>query len=305
MIQHHLPRGIARLTMTVCFLATPAGPALAQANASGSRWASVDSVLGRRGLEQPGGVRRFGFPRSDLRVIVGDVQVLPAFALGSWIALLPDGMAATLTGDLVVTEDELVPVLDQLEQGHVDVTAVHNHLLHETPRVMYMHIHGHGAPEQLAATVHAALALTATPLGPPPVIMPIRIDLDTAAIASALGAHGRVSGGVYQVSVPRAEPIRDHGKTLPPAMGVATAINFQSLGNGRAATTGDFVMVGSEVAPVMRALRAGGISITALHSHMLTEEPRLFFMHFWGEGDASALARTLHRAFDHMTINRS
>jgi hypothetical protein len=170
---------------------------------------------------------------------------------------------------------------------------------------MYMHIHGHGSPEQLAATVHAALALTGTPLGTPPAVMPIRIDLDTAAIAAALGTHGTVNGGVYQVGVPRAQSIRENGKTLPPAMGLATAINFQPLGNGRAATTGDFVMIGSEVVPVMRALRAGGISITALHSHMIDEEPRLLFMHFWAEGDAAALARSLRGALDHMAVKHS
>ncbi|HET9728552.1 MAG TPA: DUF1259 domain-containing protein, partial [Acidimicrobiia bacterium] len=272
---------------------------------SATRWAGVDSALGRRGSDQPGGVRRYGFPRGDLHVTVGDVQVLPAFALGSWVAFLPDRAAATMTGDLVLTEDELVPVLDRLQQGHVDVTAVHNHLLHETPRVVYMHIHGHGAPQQLAATVHAALALTGTPLGMPPAVMPIRIDLDTAAIARTLGAHGSVNGGVYQVGVPRSQAVREGGKTLPPSMGLATAINFQPLGASRAATTGDFVMTAREVGPVIRALRSGGVSITALHSHMTEEEPRLFFMHFWGEGDAMTLARSLRRALDRMAVKHS
>jgi hypothetical protein len=135
--------------------------------------------------------------------------------------------------------------------------------------------------------------------------MPIRIDLDTGTIARTLGAHGSVNGGVYQVGVPRTQSIRENGTTLPPAMGLATGINFQPLGNGRAATTGDFVMIASEVGPVMRALRAGGISITALHSHMIREEPRLLFMHFWGEGDASSLARTLRSALDRMAVKHA
>jgi hypothetical protein len=142
-----------------------------------------------------------------------------------------------------------------------------------------------------------ALELTHTPLGAPgSAPAAASIDLDTAAIARALGASGKVNGGVYQVSVPRRETIREEGRAVPPSMGVGTAINFQPLGGGRAAVTGDFVMRASEVNPVIRALARGGIAVTALHSHMLDEEPRLFFMHFWAVDDAVALARTLHEA---------
>jgi hypothetical protein len=293
------------LTMLASGLTSVVHRAAAQAADSSAPWQAVEQTLGRRPAMSPGGIRRFGFARGDLRVTVGDVQLLPALALGSWVAFRPEGTLATLMGDLVLTEDELTPVQDRLIHGGIAITAVHNHLLHEAPRVMYVHIHGHGAPQRLAEAIHAALALTKTPLGTPPAVMPVRIDLDTAAIATALGFHGSVNGGVYQVGVPRAGVIRDGGLPVAPAMGVATAINFQPLGSGRAATTGDFVMTASEVQPVVRALRAAGLTITALHGHMTDEQPRLFFMHFWGEGDAVALARGLRTALDRMAIKRS
>ena len=267
-------------------------------------WSAVEQALGRRGLVQPGGVMRFGFPRGDLQVTVGDVQVLPALALGGWVAFQPDGNRATMMGDLVLTPDELTSVVDRLQQGSVMVTAVHNHLLGESPRVLYAHIHGRGDRVKLAETVHAALALTKTPLGQPPAVMAVRIDLDTAAVAHSLGASGRVNGGVYQVSVPRAGPIQEGGMTVAPAMGVATAINFQPLGGNRAAVTGDFVMIASEVPAVERALRSNHVAITALHSHMIGEQPRLLFMHFWAVDDAATLARALRAALDQMAVKR-
>jgi hypothetical protein len=209
-----------------------------------------------------------------------------------------------MMGDLVLTADELTSVVDKLQAGGITVTAVHNHLVGESPRLIYAHIHGHGAPARLAATVHAALETTKTPLGQPPAIMPVRIDLDTATIARTLGASGRVNSGSYQVSVPRAQAVKAGGRVISPAMGVATAINFQPLGGGRAATTGDFVMIASEVPAVQRALRANHIEITALHSHMIDETPRLFFMHFWAVGDAAPLARGLRAALDQIAVKR-
>jgi hypothetical protein len=273
-------------------------------SAAATDWNSVEQALGRRGLNQPGNVMRFGFPRGDLDVTIGDLHVLPALALGSWVAFLPEGSSATMMGDLVLTPEELPSVVDKLLAGGISVSAVHNHLLGESPRIVYAHIHGDGAVQQLAMTVHSALATTNTPLGPPPAIMPIRIDLDTASIARIIGSSGRVNGGTYQSSIPRAEPVSEAGHVLPPAMGVATAINFQPVGGGRAAVTGDFVMIASEVAAVERALRANHIAITALHSHMIDESPRLLFMHFWAVGDAAALARGLRAALDAMAVKR-
>ncbi|HEY2377110.1 MAG TPA: DUF1259 domain-containing protein [Gemmatimonadaceae bacterium] len=298
-----LARSAARLGAVAMITLAPVRPAVAQP--ATRDWTAVEQALGRRGASQPGGVMRFGFPRSDLHVSIGDLQLLPAFALGGWVAFLPDGSATMIMGDLVLTEGEVNTVVDKLRTGGIDVTAVHNHLVNESPHVLYAHIHGHGDAARLAETVHAALATTGTPLGQPPAVMAVRIDLDTAAIAKILGASGRVNGGAYQVSVPRQRPITEGGKTLPPSMGVATAINFQPTGGNKAAVTGDFVMIASEVPRVQQALRQNHIEITALHSHMLAEEPRLFFMHFWAIDDASALARGLRAALDQMAVKHS
>jgi len=277
--------------------------ACAQADSTG--WGGVERALGRAGMAQPYGVMRFSFPRGDLHVTVDGVAIRPALALGSWLAFRRvEGGVAMVMGDLVLAEDEVAPVMTRLQQGGVMQTALHNHLLRESPRVMYMHVEAHGDPVRIAETMHAALALTRTPLGPPaPPAAAGPIDLDTGAVARALGHSGRVNGGVYQVSVPRVEPVRDRGQVVSPSMGVATAINFQPTGGGRAAITGDFVMAADEVNPVIRALRDNGIEVTALHSHMLFDQPHLYFMHFWAVDDAVKLARGLHAALSHMAVH--
>jgi hypothetical protein len=203
-------------------------------------------------------------------------------------------------GDLVLTEDEVGPVMRALQQGGVEQTALHNHVLMEQPRVMYMHIMAHGEEVKIAQAIHAALGQSKTPMEAPAASAGGAIELDTAAVARALGVSGKVNGGVYQVSVPRREAVRDGGREVPPSMGVATAINFQPTGDGKAAITGDFVLAASEVNPVIRALQENGIEVTALHSHMLTEQPRLFFMHFWANDDATKLARGLRAGLDRM-----
>jgi hypothetical protein len=265
-------------------------------------WASVEAALGRKGAIQPGNVIKFSFPRSDLSVSVGGVPLKPALALGGWVAFkdVAAGQAMAM-GDLVLTEDEIGAVMRALQAGGVEQTAVHNHVLNETPHVMYMHIIAHGDPAKIARSIHDALALTKTPLNPPSPVSPAvaaATDIDTLGIARTLGISGKSNGGVYQVSVPRSETIRENGTEIPPSMGVATSINFQPTGGGKAAITGDFVLRASEVNPVIRALRDNGIEVTALHTHMLTEEPRLFFMHFWGVDNALTLARGVRAALD-------
>jgi hypothetical protein len=205
-------------------------------------------------------------------------------------------------GDLVLLESEVAPVITKLQSLGVEQTALHNHLERASPAVMYLHIQAHGDPVKIAGAVRAALALTRTPPAQPAAAGPGAFDLDTARLASALGYPGKVTGGVYQVSVPRAEPVRMNGMEIPPAMGVATAINFQPTGGGKAAITGDFVLTADEVNPVIRALRDGGIDVTALHSHMLGEEPRLYFMHFWANDDAVRLAASLRAALGQMKV---
>jgi hypothetical protein len=280
----------------------PAGRAFASMD-----WKQVDQALGRAGAMQPGNVDKIGFPRGDLHVSLNGMTVKPALALGSWVAFAQTGDSeAMVMGDLVLLESEVAPVMSALLQGGVQPTALHNHLLHESPHVLYMHIMGRGAPAKLGAAIRAALALTKTPLGTPSPAPAAAgpFGLDTAQIAQALGYHGKVNGGVYQVGVPRADTVRMDGIAVPPSMGLATAINFQPTGGGRAAVTGDFVMVAGEVGPVMQTLRATGIEVTALHSHMLGETPHLFFMHFWANDDALKLARGLRGALSTMTVRK-
>ena len=286
---------------TVLLACLAAGTAVAQQMPpTTASWAPVEAALGRTGAMQPGDVFKVAFPRSDLSVAVAGVILKPAFALGGWVAFKEVAAGtAMVMGDLVLTEDEVAPVMRALQAGGVEQTALHNHLLGEWPRIMYMHISAHGEPAAIARTIRDALSLTRTPLGPAaPAAAPSAADLDTAGIAAAIGTSGKLNGVVYQVTVPRSESITEMGHVIPPSMGVATAINFQPTGGGRAAITGDFVLRASEVNPVMRALRAHGTVVSALHSHMLDEEPRLFFMHFWANDDAVMLARGLRAALD-------
>ena len=282
---------------------------LAPANAqqpAPADWTSVESALGRKGAAQPGNVIKFSFPRSDLSVVARGVTLKPAFALGSWVAFKPDVAGqAMVMGDLVLSEDEVSAVMQMLQSGGVEQTALHNHVLGESPRVMYMHISAHGDAVKIATAIHAALAVSKTPIGPAsPSATPSAVDLDTTNVAAALGYSGKLNGVVYQVSIPRAEVITEMGAEILPSMGVATAINFQPTGSGKAAVTGDFVMIASEVNNVIRALRSNGIEVTALHSHMLNESPRLFFMHFWANDDAVKLARGLKAALDKTNSKR-
>jgi hypothetical protein len=277
-----------------------------QSGPTAADWKAVDQAMGREGKMQPGDVYKYSFPRGDLSVRAAGVSIKPALALGGWVAFKGTGSDAMAMGDLVLAEREVTPVLTKLQELGVNPTALHNHVLRESPRVMYMHIEARGAPVKIAQAVHAALALTNTPPAKPDRGRPAEpFPLDTTKIATALGRGGKVNGGVYQVTVPRAEVIRAEGMDVPPSMGVATAINFQPTGGGKAAITGDFVLIATEVKPVMQALRGAGIEITALHSHMLTEEPRLFFMHFWANDDAAALARGLRGALDRMNVKKA
>jgi hypothetical protein len=277
---------------------------LLAATTSTHDWSSVEHALGRVGAEQPDGAYKVSFPRTDLTVTLDGVTIKPALALGSWAAFSSSGSNALAMGDLVLLESEVNPVISALQRGGIDQTALHNHLIGESPRVMYMHFSGHGDAAKLAQTLHDALALTKTPMGAAPAAAVMEIDLPTSNLNQTIGRLGKAAGGVYQFAIPRAEKIMEHGIAVPASMGLATALNFQPTGNGRAAITGDFVMIASEVNPVIRALRAGGITVTALHSHMLDETPRLFFMHFWANDDALKLARTLHAALGRMNIKK-
>ena len=277
-----------------------------QPQAGATDWKPVEQALGKAGSVQPGDVYKVSLPRSDLRVAVGGVELKPALALGSWVAFKKAGDMTVVMGDLVLTEDEVTPVMTKLEENGVEPTALHNHVLHESPRVMYMHIHAMGDSVKIATAIHDALALSKTPFAAPGAAAATQdLGIDTRQIDQIMGQSGKVNGGVYQFAIARADKIMDHDMEIPPAMGVAQAINFQPTGGGKAAITGDFVLIASEVNPVIKALRDNGIEVTALHSHMLVETPRLFFMHFWANDDAQKLARGLRAALDKVNIVKS
>lgn len=253
------------------------------AHAQDVDWQKVDETLGRKPTVS-GNVHRYGFPRNDLSVTLDNVTIKPALALGGWIAFKPMHGGVMAMGDLVLLETEVNPVMAKMIAGGLEISAVHNHLLRASPATFYMHIAGHGDPAKIASTIRDALAESKTPLtvaapsSPPP-----DVRLDTAQLDQLIGVKGQNNGGVYAFNVPRRDPISEDGVVLAPvgAMGVAVAINFQSTGGGKAAITGDFVLSSDEVNPVIHALRSNGIEVTALHSNMLNEQPRMFFMHFW------------------------
>jgi hypothetical protein len=286
-------------------LATFIGLSIAiSAGAADYDWSKVDQAIGRKGTDQPGGIHKFSFPRSDLHVTVDGTAIKPALALGGWVAFQQMGTAAMFMGDLVLTDTEISPVMKRLVDDGVEITAVHNHLMRTSSPVLYMHVGGTGDPVKLAQTLNAALALSKTPASAPPPPSPPPLDLDTVALETTLGFKGKANGGVYQFSIPRAEAITERGMAVAPAMGTAIAINFQPTGAGKAAITGDFVLLGGEVNPVLKTLRENGIEVTALHSHMIDDSPHLFFMHFWANDDAQKLAQGLRAALDRANVKR-
>jgi hypothetical protein len=278
----------------------------APAPAADGDWARVGKALGKSGAVMPGGIYRVSLPRTDIKATLDGVALKPAFALGGWLAFAKVGQDAMMMGDLVLTQSEVNPVMSKLFASGIEVTALHNHLLRNRPFTMYLHVFGEGDPVKLATALHNALTESRTPLSAavsggsqsPPA-------LDIAVINHILGVKGKNAGGVYQFSFPRAEPIRENGMVVPPAMGVANSINFEPTGDGKAAITGDFVLTGREVNPVAKALRTHGIEVTAIHNHMLGEQPRLFFMHFWAHDDARKLAEGLKAALAQINIAKS
>jgi hypothetical protein len=295
-------RPVARL---MCMAVLFGGAALlttpALLRAADPDWKAVEQALGKAGQLMPGDVYRVGMPRTDLSVTVKGIPVKAGFALGSYAAFRQVGDHAMVMGDLVLLDQEVPAVMSALLSGGLEVTAVHNHVNDVSPHVLYMHYGGHGDAVQLAKALRQALAASGTPLGaaasaPAAVGGP---GLDTKQIEQLLGRQGRdIGAGVYQVTVPRSETITEMGQPLLPAMGVTTVINFQPLADGKAAITGDFVLLDKEVNPVARTLRQHGIDVTAIHNHSLMDTPRLFYMHFWAADDAAKLAQGLKAALD-------
>jgi hypothetical protein len=282
-------------------------PFVTSAHAQEIDWQKVDDAFGRKPAVS-GDVHRYGFPRTDLAVTLDGVAIKPALALGGWVAFKPAHGGVMAMGDLVLLETEVNPVMLKLIEGGLEITAVHNHLLRASPATFYLHVGGHGDPAKMAAVIRDALGASKTPLATPAAAGPApAVDLDTAQLDQLIGAKGQANGGVYQFGVPRRDPVMEDGMQIAPVgpMGVATAINFQPTGSGKAAITGDFVITGDEVNPVIKALRANGIEVTAVHSHMLDEQPRLFFLHFWANDDALKLAKGLRAALDKTASTKS
>ncbi len=293
--------GIAAVAIAGVAKSTPAAEEPRGRQESEADWRMVEQALGKAGQVQPGGVYRVAMPRTDLKVKVQGVDVKAGFALGSYAAFKKMGKDAMVMGDLVLLDEEVTEVMTRLLQRSIAVTALHNHLNEISPHVMYLHYSGRGDAGQLATALREALSASATPLGQAAAAGGAAAagpEIDQKQVEAALGRTGRVNNGILQVSVARAEKITEHGIELPPAMGVNTALNFQPTGDGRAAITGDFVLIGREVNPVAKALREHGIQVTALHNHALGDNPRLFYMHFWATDDAVKLARGLKAALD-------
>jgi Domain of Unknown Function (DUF1259) len=261
-------------------------------------WKAVEQVMGRPGTLQPVDILRFGFLRSDLKVMVDGIQIKPALALRSWVAFTKMGNQAMVMGDLVLLNDEIAPVMTRLQQTGIEQTALHNHLGTSAPMVFYLHISGQGDPVKLAQSVRDSLALSKTPLAKPSAAPNTQaLDLDTQKLEQILGRKGKASGGVYQFSVLRAEKLTESGTAMPASL-MGTALNFQPIGQGKAAITGDLTLISREVNPVIRVLQEHNIQVTAIHNHTLNEEPRLFHVHYWAKDDALKLAQGLRAVLD-------
>jgi Domain of Unknown Function (DUF1259) len=290
-----------KLTLLTLVVAL-SGPTIARS--ADIDWKKVDAALGKTAVVA-GEVHRYALARSDLHVTLDGVAIKPALALGGWVAFAPMHGEAMVMGDLVLLETEITPVMTKLLDGGLDITAIHNHILRASPATFYMHVGGHGDPEKMATVIRSALSSASkTPLDPlaPNPNPPPAIDLDTVKLDAVMRVKGTANGGVYQFGVPRRDPIMEGGMKIGGALGGANGIGFQPTGDGKAAITGDFLVTGDEVNPLIRELRAGDIEVTAIHSHMLDEQPRLFFIHFWANDDAMKLARGIRAALDKTAV---
>jgi hypothetical protein len=289
------------MRILVCLLATVglAQPALAQEMPAD--YAAVLKTLGRQG-DFKEGVLKVNIPRNDLTVTVDGVATPTPFGFGGWIAFTRGDHGDVMMGDLVLTEEEVNPVMSAVLDNGLDVTALHNHFFYETPRIFYMHVHGHGPTEDIARRIAPALALigktTSRRAGPTAAGKPIEGRLDTAQLAKIIGQQGEQNGAVYKITIGRPDiPLKEMGATINARMGLNTWAAFYGS-DADAVVAGDVAMRAVEVTPVLRALRANGIEIVAIHHHMTATEPTVYFLHYWGRGPAEALARGVRAAVD-------
>ena len=277
-------------------LVCPSSHAAAQAPGR-TGWDSVGTIL-RTPAVFGGGYYRYNFPRRDLTLRLGDVTVSPALALGGWAGFSGDPGDATMMGDLVLVSAEVKPVLAELARQGLDATAVHNHLVGETPTITYVHIHGQGSAIDLATKLDRVIVLTGTPRPVVPAA-PAPLTIDTALVFKVLGRSGRAQGGVAQVSFMLvADSVRLHGRTLVPALAYGSPVNIQMVSPERAVATGDFAVTDEHVAPLVRALAAHGIVATAVHSHLIGESPTIRYIHFWADGPPGDVLAGLRAAID-------
>ena len=255
----------------------------------------LDKVFGRNGTVT-GNVYRVTFPRRDLKISVGDFAVEPGLALTSWVALHRMGSESMMMGDLCMLDSEEPAVVAKLVEVGLSVTAIHNHLIGEKPAIKFLHFSGSGDAVTLAGKIRQVLAVTGTPLGPQVGTVTATAP-DWSPVEAVLGTKGKKSGYLLSYGFPRKEQLKEGGMEMPAPMGMATGINLQMDG-GRVATTGDFVLLADEVNKVVKALETHGITVTAIHNHMLYDEPRLFMMHFWGVGEPGKIAEGLRAALD-------
>ena len=291
-----------RLIILFIALSAAAHPARAQSPSAehdaGDRWAAVSDAIGSKGRAQPDGTYTVFFPRGDLDVRVGELRLAPVLWMASSVTLNAPGDGAMMMGDIVATDEEVAAVTSGLAAESIDITAIHTHLIRETPHLMFIHVESHGNAVKIAQSLRRALSVLK--VTPPTSIPPIPSDFDLSALETMMGQKGRVAGGGVVINVPRREAITVEGMTVPESMGSSSVLHFQPLGKGKVAITGDLVLRAAEVNPVIRALAQRGIEITTIHSHMLTESPRLFFLHYWAIDDQAKVTKGLRAALDIM-----
>jgi hypothetical protein len=289
-------RALAVLLIPLLTTSLPLCPAEAQTTVDAS-WNRVATILQGSPVEAVGYVR-FNFPRSDLAVRVGDVAVRPALALTTWAGFAGSSGNAVAMGDIVVTASEIGPVLEQLARANIDVTAIHNHLAGERPRISYVHFHAMGPAETIARGLDSALRRTGAPR-PVKAAPPAALAIDSAAVFRTLGKSGRANGPVAQVSfILVNDTVRMGDQVLVPALSYASPINIQQVTPGRAVATGDFAIRASRLQPLLRTLAQRHITATAVHTHLVAETPQVYFVHFWGDADLPTLLAGLRAALD-------
>uniref|UniRef100_A0AAU2VET4 DUF1259 domain-containing protein n=1 Tax=Streptomyces sp. NBC_00003 TaxID=2903608 RepID=A0AAU2VET4_9ACTN len=261
-------------------------------------WRAVAKALGRTGALREKVVYGISLPRRDLKVTSRGVDIGSSLALNGAADFARYCDGTMLMGDLVLTEDELPKATEALQRAGFEQTALHKHLPDQTPPIWWTHYQAMGDPVTLARKLKAVLEVSGDPVAVPPPTSTKPIELDTAEIDEALGRKGIAEGRTYKFFLGRAETVTAHGHVLPAPIGVDTVIKFQALGEERAAVTGDIVMTAHEVQKVIRVLHEGGFELVELHNHMLDDEPRLFYVHYWGIGDGAELARGLRPALD-------